>query len=131
MMQQTGDLAKGYLKAILAIGMLALSGFVLIFTFRGRYTSHVWLPSLIPVFGVKFGLIYILFQIGYCYYLCRKKAFWWMGWTLAGMFVFAWIGSTGVFTSFDVPDSSLSAGAAWGACVSAIVLGIGVLKGEL
>lgn len=131
MVQQMGDLAKGYLKAILAIGMIILSGFVLIFTFRGRYTSHVWLPSLISIFGVKFGLIYILFQIGYCYYLCRRKAFWWMGWTLAGMFVGAWIGSTGVFTIFEAPYSSLRTGIAGGACVSAIVLGIGTLKGEL
>ena len=125
------NLVEENLKSYLAIAMLILSGFVLFFSFCGRYSTDVLLPSLIPVFGVEFGVIYIVFQIGYCYYFCEKKAFWWMGLTLTGMFILAWIGSTDVISARAIPYTYLRVAIVGGSCFSAAVLGIGTLKGKL
>ena len=123
---------NGLTKGWLAIGMLVLAGFIAIFTFQLRGGGLI-LPSLIPVFGVKFGLIFIIFQIGYCYYFCEKKAFKWMTGGLLFGFVGGYLNATKIlFPVGPLPPYSFSrAVLLMGACVSAIVLGIGVLKGKL
>lgn len=122
------DLLKENLKWCLAIGMIILSGFVLIFTISLRSLDFVMLPSLVPVFGVGFGLLYIILQIGYCYYLCERKAFRWMITTLIIMSI---VISARRMLAVDVPYSLLRDILVGSACTSGIVLGIGVLRGEL
>ncbi len=126
------NLAKGNLKGLLAIGMLVLAGFIIIFTFQLRGGGLI-LPSLISVFGVKFGLIFTVFQIGYCYYFCEKKAFWWMTGGLLLGFVGGYLNVTKIlFPIGPLPPYSLGrAVLMMGGCVSAIVIAIGVLKGKL
>ena len=64
------------LKGLLAMGMLAVAAFMLLFTFTKGFIGGMLIPRGIPVFGgVKFGLIFLIFQLGYCYYFDLKKGF--------------------------------------------------------
>jgi len=64
------------IKYILAIGIsvffIVVSFFVVIFVYGGKY-GHSFFPSLIPIFGWEFGLIFMIIQMGFCYYFDTKK----------------------------------------------------------
>ena len=122
---------KGNVKGYLAIVILVIASFVLIFTYRGKGGGPL-IPSLVSVFGIKFGLIFIISQIAYCYYFCRKNAFWWMTSSLLLGFVGGYINSTGILSVWGPTSYSVYRGVLiGGGCASGIALGIGVLKGKL
>ena len=123
------DLAKENLKRCLAIGMVILAVFVIVCAMGMRQAPPL-IPSLTPLFGVKFGIIFLLFLIGYCYYFDIKKGFWWIiGVWIAGTLAY----STGIGGFFRHPASMH--GVDWvvtgNSCLCALAIGINVLRGKL
>ena len=49
-------------KKWLSIGMVALSGFVLVSVFGTPGGGHPLIPSLVPLFGIGFGFIFAIFS---------------------------------------------------------------------
>ena len=123
------DLVKENLKRYLAIGMIILAAFVIVCAMGIKWTPPL-IPSLTSLFGVKFGIIFLLFLIGYCYYFDIKKGFWWIiGVWIAGTLAY----STGIGEFFRHPASMH--GADWvvtgNSCLCALAIGINVLRGKL
>jgi len=65
-------------KKWLSIGMVALSGFVLVSVFGTPGGGHPLIPSLVPLFGIGFVSYLQFFQFGYCYSFDIKKGFLWI-----------------------------------------------------
>ena len=118
------------LKDWLSVGMVVLSGLVIVLVLRApRTVSRHIDPSLVSTFGWEFGLIFTIFQIGFCYYFKIKN------WFL--LFIGIWIVSTPLV--YFGPALRLSPLALSGidraftgvSCLTALVVGIGVLKSKL
>jgi len=123
------DLAKENLKRYLAIGMVILAVFVIVCAMGMRQAPPL-IPSLTSLFGVKFGIIFLLFLIGYCYYFDIKKGFWWIiGVWIAGTLAY----STGIGGFFRHPASMH--GVDWvvtgNSCLCALAIGINVLREKI
>lgn len=123
------DLAKENLKRRLAIGMVILSAFVIVCAMGVKYAPPL-IPSLTPVFGVKFGIAFLLLLIGYCYYFNIKGGFWWIIgiWIVVTPAYF-----TGIGELFRHPAAMR--GADWvitgNSCLCALAIGISVLRRKL
>jgi len=113
-------LKKGLAALIMAVGIVVGIG-----TFPRAVTETIFLPSLVPICGVKFAIIFLIFQIGYCYLLDIKKGFFW----IIGFFIPGAI--LGILNALLWGGNVLRASLVMGACVSAVVLGFGVFGGKL
>ena len=118
------------LRQPLAIAMTVLAGFVFLTVFGSPTTNaRPTVPALVPVFGTAFGAGFALLQLAYCAYFRITKGFVVVPviWAIALPLVFL-----GTLKGFD--EAALVAPARYvtgAACVSALVLGIAVLKGKL
>ncbi|MCD6472854.1 hypothetical protein J7K55_07030 [Candidatus Aerophobetes bacterium] len=118
------------LKVCLSIVMIVLAGFVIISVFGTPLTnSYPLIPSFVPIFGIKFGIVFLIFLLGYCYYFNIKKGFWW----IMGI----WIGCTPFYFiafSFKLHPLALCGFArivTGNSCLIALAIGVGVLRGKL
>ena len=123
------DLAKENLKRCLAIGMIILAVFVIECAMGVKMTPPL-IPSLTPIFGVEFGIVFLLLLIGYCYYFNIRGGFWWIiGIWIVGTLAY----STGIGEFFRHPASMH--GVDWvvtgNSCLCALAIGISVLRGKL
>ena len=110
--------------------MVILSGLVIVLVLGApRARSRPIVPSLVFTFGWEFGLIFTIFQIGFCYYFKIKN--WFL--LLIGIWIVSiplvYLGpalrlSPLALSGFDRAVTGLS-------CLTALVVGIGVLKGKL
>ena len=110
--------------------MIALSGFILIFIFgTPGGGSRPIIPSLVPIFGIKFGLIFAIFQIGYCYYFNIKKGFLLILCIWGIIVPFIYLGEAFRYNVLALCGfARVVTGAS---CASAIALGICVFRGKL
>ena len=118
------------LKGWLSVGMVLLSGLVLILVFGHPASgSRPIAPSFVSMFGWEFGLMFAIFQIGYCYYFNIKKGLL----LIIGIWIVivpgiylgtAWRWHALTLSGFD----RVATGSA---CSSALAVGIAILKGKL
>ncbi len=113
-------LKKGLAALMMAVGIVVGIG-----TFPRAVSEIILIPSLVPICGVKFGIIFLIFQIGYCYLLDLKKGFFW----IIGFFIPGAI--LGTLNALLWGGDVLRAFLVMGACVSAVALGFGVFGGKL
>jgi hypothetical protein len=116
----------------LAIAMLALAVFVFITVFDSPRGGDLFLvPALVSVFGVTFGVILAICQLGYCYYFDARRGFLWIlvVWGIVVLLI-PIIYAGGAFRNPQAISGAarIITGAS---CASAVALGIGVLKGSL
>ena len=112
-----------------AIGMIVLAAFVFFAVFTGPLRTKPFIPSLVSIFGVAFGFIFAVFQIGFCFYFrARKGLLWIVGiWAVAIPLVYFTASLSADVEGFSDFDRAITGAA----CASAIALGIGALKGKL
>jgi len=113
-------LKKGLAALMMAVGIVVGIG-----TFPRAVSEIILIPSLVPICGVKFGIIFLIFQIGYCYLLDIKKGFFW----IIGFFIPGAI--LGILNALLWGGNVLRAFFVMGACVSAVALGFGVFGEKL
>ena len=121
------------LKLWLAVVMIVLSAFVFITTFGNRYggRSLLLIPALVPIFGVPFGIIYAVFQLGYCLCLDAKKGILWLLAVWITVAALIPLMKVGVVFRDERTISGLARIITGAACASGIALGIGALKDKL
>ena len=113
-------LKKGLAAAIMGLGIVVGIG-----TFPMAVSEIILIPSLVPIFGVKFAITFLIFQIGYCYLLDLNKGFFLIiGFFIAGAIV-------GTLNALLWGGDVLRACLVMGSCISAIALGFGVFGGKL
>lgn len=118
------------LKERLALGMVVLSSFVIISVFGAPGTgSRPIIPLLVPIFGWKFGLLFTVAQIVYCQYFGIKKGFFII--LGAYLIMFPIIHITAEVRWSPLALSGHDRAVTGSSCVSALILGIAVLKGKL
>lgn len=109
--------------------MIILAVFVIECAMGVKMTPPL-IPSLTPVFGVKFGIVFLLLLIGYCYYFNIRGGFWWI---IGIWIVVTPVYFTGIGEFFRHPASMH--GADWvvtgNSCLCALAIGISVLRGKL
>jgi len=88
-------------------------------TFPRAISEIILIPSLVSICGVKFAIIFLIFQIGYCYLLDIKKGFFIPGAILGILNALLWGGNV------------LRACLVMGSCVRAVALGFGVFWGKI
>ncbi|MDL1957596.1 MAG: hypothetical protein LWW95_11230 [Candidatus Desulfofervidus auxilii] len=113
-------LKKGLAALIMGVGIVVGIG-----TFPRAITRTIFLPFLVPICGVKFAIIFLIFQIGYCYLLDIKKGFFW----IIGFFIPGAI--LGTLNALLWGGNVLRALLVMGACVSAVALSFGVFGEKL
>jgi len=113
--------------------MIVLSAFVFVTTFGSRYggRSLLLIPPLVPVVGTPFGIIYAVFQLGYCLCLDAKKGILWIVgiWIIVGALIP--LMNVGAVFRDERAISGLARIVTGAACASGIALGIGALKQKL
>ena len=121
---------KSQIKQLLGLGMILLGLLVLFAVMGGRYSGgRPIIPALVPVFGLEFGIVFAVFQIGFCLFFNAKKGLIWMAaiWLIAAPLIH--------ITAFARYSPEAVSGipriVTGSACASAIALGISVVRGKL
>lgn len=135
------------LKYLIGWGMIVLSMFVLFGTLRGKYGGGPMFSQLMAVFGSLFFVLFLVGQLGLCWWSRSKSAAAWV----VGMFVLGFLaGNIGEmrWSAEQKPPPKIQkmineyefAGAEYdwtrhklisGCCLSGIVLGFLAIRGRL
>lgn len=123
------DDRREFIKMMIARAMFVVSVAVFVTTLCVQFGDpRPLVPSLVPVFGIPFGIIYILAQIGYSHTFCKKGAYWLIGSIMIVVCLFSWINS---LLQIYPSDFYLRAAIVGGSCLSGVFLAYHVLNGKV
>ena len=115
-------------RILIAWMFIAVAGVAMITTLRGNHTVGPIIPALVPVFGRLFAIVFIVLQVGFCLGLRSPIGLIWM----VGAILTGFLGGMLGQATFGDPDYDwMRHRIVAGACVSAIVLGVLVVRDKL